>query len=272
MATAGSSDIAFTGSVPELYERLLVPMIFAEPARTLATAVAKAKPSDVLETAAGTGALTRELEHAGGMNIVATDLNAAMVQKAEALGGGQRVRWQVADALDLPFSDGSFDAVACQFGVMFFPDRIRGYGEARRVLRPGGLFAFNVWDRIETSVVADVVTEALHAAAPDGSLQFLRRTPHGHGDDTRIRADLEAAGFEEIQIEYTDGTSHCTPKDGALAYCQGTPLRSEIEAHPAISLDDATAIATAALERRFGSEPFDAPTRWLQVTARRPES
>jgi ubiquinone/menaquinone biosynthesis C-methylase UbiE len=271
MTTAGVGDSAFTGSVPELYERLLVPMIFAEPARALASAVAKAKPSDVLETAAGTGALTRELQRVGGMNIVATDLNAAMVQKAEAVGFGERVRWQVADALDLPFPDLSFDAVACQFGVMFFPDKVHGYAEARRVLRPGGLFAFNVWDRIETSAVAAVVTGALDAAVPDGSLEFLRRTPHGHGDEATIQADLDTAGFGEIRIEYCDGTSRCTPEDGALAYCQGTPLRGEIEANPALSLQEATNIATAALTNRFGAGPFDAPTRWLQVTARRAE-
>jgi ubiquinone/menaquinone biosynthesis C-methylase UbiE len=268
--TGGAGDTAFTGSVPELYERLLVPMIFAEPARSLAAAVAAAAPADVLETAAGTGALTRELEAAGGMNVVATDLNAAMVQKAEGLGFDQNVRWEVADALDLPFTDESFDAVACQFGVMFFPDKVRGYAEAHRVLRPGGLFAFNVWDRIETSAVADVVTEALQAVAPDGSLQFLRRTPHGHGDESRIRADLGAAGFQDIEVEYRDGTSRCTAAEGALAYCQGTPLRGEIEASPTLGLDDATAIATAALAGRFGEGPFDAPTRWLQVTARRP--
>jgi len=268
MTTAGTGDAAFTGSVPELYERLLVPMIFAEPARALAAAIAAHKPADVLETAAGTGALTRELEGTGGMNIVATDLNEAMVQKAGALGFGERVRWQVADATDLPFPDSSFDAVACQFGVMFFPDKVHGYSEARRVLHPGGLFAFNVWDRIETSAVADVVTEALQAAVPDGSLEFLRRTPHGHGDETRIQADLDAAGFGDVHVEHLDGTSRCTAQEGALAYCQGTPLRGEIEANPAISLDEATAIATEALELRFGAGPFEAPTRWLQVTAR----
>jgi ubiquinone/menaquinone biosynthesis C-methylase UbiE len=267
MTTAGSGDTAFTGSVPELYERLLVPMIFAEPARLLAAAVVGAAPSDVLETAAGTGALTRELDGAGGMNVLATDLNAAMVKKAETVGAGG-VRWQVADALNLPFPDDSFDAVACQFGVMFFPDKVAGYGETRRVLRPDGLFAFNVWDRIETNAVAEVVTAALHTAVPDGSLEFLRRTPHGHGDEAQIRADLRAAGFDDAQIQWVDGTSRCTAQEGALAYCQGTPLRGEIEASPAISLEAATALAADALERQFGVGPFDAPIRWLQVTAR----
>lgn len=268
MTTAGTGDTAFTGSVPELYERLLVPMIFAEPARVLAEAITHARPAEVLETAAGTGALTRELERTGGMDIVATDLNEAMVRKAETLGFADRVRWEVADALNLPYPDGSFDAVACQFGVMFFPDKVSGYAEARRVLRPGGLFAFNVWDRIETNAVANVVTDALGAVAPDGSLEFLRRTPHGHGDEARISEDLKAAGFDDVRVEYFDGTSRCTAQDGATAYCQGTPLRGSIESHPAIGLDDATAIATAALAQRFGTGPFDAPTRWLQATAR----
>jgi ubiquinone/menaquinone biosynthesis C-methylase UbiE len=268
--TAGSGDTAFTGHVPDLYERVLVPMIFAEPARLLAAAVAAASPTDVLETAAGTGALTRELAQITAANVVATDLNAAMVQKAQAVGQAPNVRWQVADALDLPFRDGSFDALACQFGAMFFPDKVAGYTETLRVLRPGGTFAFNVWDRIEANAVAEIVTDALAAAVGDASLEFLRRTPHGYSDASAIRGDLEAAGCDAIKIQFCDGTSRTTAEEGAVAYCQGTPLRGEIEGHPAMSLDEATAIAREALERRFGSGTFDAPTRWLQVTAKRP--
>jgi ubiquinone/menaquinone biosynthesis C-methylase UbiE len=270
MTTAGTGDTAFTGLVPDLYERVLVPMIFAEPAVLLAAAVARPTPTDVLETAAGTGALTRELAQIGTANIVATDLNDAMVQKAQAVGQAPNVRWQVADALDLPFPDGSFDAVACQFGAMFFPDKVAGYAEARRVLRPGGLFAFNVWDQIENNAVAAVVTDALAATVGDTSLEFLRRTPHGYSDEAAIRSHLDAAGFDDVEVQFCDGTSRTSAADGAIAYCQGTPLRGEIEKHPSLSLEEATAIAREALTRRFGPGTFDAPTRWLQVTALNP--
>lgn len=263
-------DRSFTGSIAEIYDALMVPMIFEEPARLLAESVAAFDAVDVLETAAGTGALTRELVRLGKRHhIVATDLNEPMVIAGADRLVSERVRWQVADAQELPFPEHSFDVVVCQFGAMFLPDKVHGYGEALRVLRPGGRFAFNVWDRIENNAVALAVTEALCAAASGPSLEFLRRTPHGYSDLDRISAELAAAGFEQISGEYVDGASRTTAEIGALAYCQGTPLRGEIERHPALDLESATKIATAELRRRFGPGEFDAPIRWLQVTARR---
>ena len=108
-----------------------------------------------------------------------------------------RITWKQADALALPFGDQSFDAVACQFGAMFFPDRVAGYKEARRVLKPGGHFIFNVWDRISENDFADVVTQALAEIFPDDPPRFMARTPHGYHDVDQIRADLKAAGFAE---------------------------------------------------------------------------
>jgi len=261
-----SSDAEFVGAIPALYESVLVPMIFEEPARALAASIAALRPRNILETAAGTGVLTRELVEIGEVAIVATDLNAAMIEAARSRLSSDRVHWQVADAMDLPFDDDSFDVVACQFGAMFFPDKVGGYAEAARVLRPRGSFVFNLWDRIDTSAVADVVTSALCAAAPDDSLDFLRRTPHGYFDVPAIEHDLSAAGYDDIRIESMDGTSRSTARDGAVAYCQGTPLRGEIE-QSSLGLEQATVIATAALEARFGSGTFDAPTRWFQVSA-----
>ncbi|MFE5286923.1 class I SAM-dependent methyltransferase [Nocardia sp. NPDC056611] len=270
MTTAGRGDAGFTGAIPEVYDSLLVPMIFAEPARLLARTVGASGGIDVLETAAGTGVLTRALDRPGSHRIVATDLNEPMLAAAEARLPSERVRWQVADAADLPFPDCSFDVVVCQFGVMFLPDKVRGYAEALRVLRPGGMFAFTVWDRIETSPVTQVVTDALCAAAPDEPLEFLRRTPHGYFDFDRIHGELEAAGFDHISGEYLDGSSRQTAETGAVAFCQGTPLRGEIDRHSTLNVESATAIAAAALRDRFGSGQFTAPTRWLQWTAARP--
>lgn len=263
----GSSDSAFVGRIPEVYERLLVPLVFAEPARRLAAAVLERGPQDVLETAAGTGVLTRALVAGGVPSITATDLNEPMLAAAQALCPSERVRWRVADALDLPEPDASYDAVACQFGVMFFPDRVRGYAEARRVLRPGGSFHFNAWDRVEANPAWCVVSDALNDASPDLPLLFLRRMPYGYHDPDVIARHLEQAGFEESTVERMTGTSVSDAATTATAICQGTPLRSEIEAHPVLDVEQATAIATEALLREYGDATFDAPITWFQASA-----
>src|ERR1700712_1362858 len=161
-AQVTSSDSIFSGSIAALYDRLLVPMLFRPYAEDLALRVAAARPAAILETAAGTGIVTgsilRAVPHAA---LMATDLNHAMLDVAAARIVSPHVSFRQADALALPFPDASFDVVACQFGAMFFPDRVAAYREARRVLRPGGHFLFSVWDRIEENVFADEVTKAL---------------------------------------------------------------------------------------------------------------
>lgn len=263
---AEPSETKFTGAIPDLYDSVLVPMIFAEPARAMAASIAACQPLDILETAAGTGVLTRELVSRCDAAVTATDLNAAMIEAAQLRLSDDRVQWRVADAMRLPFEAHSFDVVACQFGAMFFPDKVAGYVETARVLRPGGAFVFSVWDRIETSAVADVVTKALCNAAPGESMDFLSRTPHGHSDVQRLERDLEAAGYQNIRIEPIDGTSRTTAHDGAVAYCQGTPLRNAIE-QSSLTLEHATRIATEALVATFGAGTFDAPTRWFEISA-----
>ena len=178
------------------------------------------------------------------------------------------VEWKQADALALPFADRTFDAVACQFGAMFFPDKVQGYGEARRVLRPGGRFLFNVWDRISENEFADVVTEALAQVFPDDPPRFLARTPHGHHDVERIRQDLKAAGFTEVASDGVDARSRASSaREVAVAYCHGTPLRNEIEARDATRLEEATARASDAVARRFGNGPVDGRIRAIVVAA-----
>jgi len=165
-----------------------------------------------------------------------------------------RISWRQADAQALPFEDNTFDLVCCQFGVMFFPDRPSAYREARRVLRPGGCFLFNAWDRIEENVFADDVTRALADFFPSDPPRFLARTPHGYHDTALIRSDLEKAGFLNVTIETRAEESRApSPRQVAVAYCQGTPLRNEIEARGADKLEVATEHAASAIARKHGS-------------------
>jgi ubiquinone/menaquinone biosynthesis C-methylase UbiE len=180
-AVEASSDAAFGGLIAALYEQRLVPLIFEPYAGDLATRAETLRPGRVLEIAAGTGVVTRRLARLlpPDVEIVATDLNVPMLDQATAIGTTRAVQWRQADAMQLPLAEGEFDAVVCQFGAMFFPDKGRAFAEVRRVLRPGGLFLFNVWDRIEDNELADEVTRALAVMFPDDPPRFLARTPHG---------------------------------------------------------------------------------------------
>jgi len=265
-----STDKAFTGSIAQIYERLLVPLIFLPYARDLAARIARARPRKLLETAAGTGVVTRELAARlpADIGITATDLNEPMLVQAKAALPDARVEWRQADALALPFEDASFDVVACQFGVMFFPDRVKGHAEARRVLTPGGRLFFNVWDRIETSDFTHTVMQALAEVFPDDPPRFMARTPHGYHDPDVIRSDLERAGFSEIAIDAVDHFSRApSPREPAVAFCQGTPMRNEIEARGAPGLEAATDKAEQALRQRFGSGAIEGRIRALVISA-----
>jgi ubiquinone/menaquinone biosynthesis C-methylase UbiE len=266
-----ATDKLFAGSIPEIYDRFLVPLIFAPYALDLAERLARTGARDVLETAAGTGVLTRAIATRlpASARITATDLNQPMLDHAKSRQSPDgRIEWKQADAQALPFADQSFDAVACQFGVMFFPDKVRGYTEARRVLKPGGRFLFNAWDRISENEFADVVTQALATVFPQDPPRFLARTPHGYHDVERIRAELNAAGFADISVDAVDKRSRApSPRDPAIAYCQGTPLRNEIETRDATRLQDATEQAADAVAQRFGSGAVDGRIRAFVITA-----
>lgn len=254
--TGTDTDKAFSGSIPELYEALLVPLLFEHLAEDMAARAAATSPRAVLEIAAGTGVVTRRLApRLPGACYVATDLNQPMLDVAMAKQpSGGAVAWKQADAQALPFEDAAFDTVICQFGAMFFPDRVGAYAEARRVLKPQGRFLFNVWDRIGNNEFAAIVTEALAALWPDDPPRFLARTPHGYHDEARIQSDLTEAGFAGIALERNSALSRApSALHVARAYCEGTPLRSEIEAKGAGSLQSATAAAASALAARFGS-------------------
>ena len=250
------TDKVFAGSIPEIYDTHLVPLIFEPYAADLANRLRSRPLSRVLEIAAGTGVVTRALASAlpAGTRIVATDLNQAMLDRATAVGAKRAVEWRQADAMDLPFQDGTFDAVVCQFGVMFFPEKSRAFSEARRVLGPGGVFIFNVWDRIGENEFADTVTTALASVFPGDPPRFMARTPHGYYDHRAIERDLAKGGFSSSpRIDTVAARSRAaSPRIPAIAYCQGTPLRNEIEARDASRLGEATDVAAAAVAGRFG--------------------
>jgi ubiquinone/menaquinone biosynthesis C-methylase UbiE len=251
------ADKVFAGSIPETYDRHMVPLVFQPFAADMAQRAAALSPGTVLETAAGSGVVTRALapKLPPGASYTATDLNQPMLDYAASRQApDSRIKWRQADALALPFDDAAFDLVCCQFGVMFFPDRISGYREARRVLKPGGSFLFNVWDRIEENFFANDVTDALAEFFPNDPPRFLARTPHGYHDTARIRSELKDAGFSRVVIETRAEQSRASsPREAALAFCQGTPLRNEIEARGAGKLEAATDYAAAAIAARHGS-------------------
>jgi ubiquinone/menaquinone biosynthesis C-methylase UbiE len=269
-----ATDKLFAGSIPEIYDRFMVPLIFEPYALDLAGRLARTEPREVLETAAGTGVLTRAIAShlPASARIVATDLNQPMLDHAAARQpDGGRIAWKQADALALPFEDQSFDAVACQFGAMFFPDKLQGFKEAYRVLKPGGRFFFSVWDQISENEFADTVTEALAVLFPNDPPRFMARTPHGYHDEERIRAELNTAGFAHISVDAVEARSKASsPRDAAIAYCQGTPLRTEIEARDPSRREDATKQATEALAQRFGSGAIEGRIRAFVITAIRP--
>jgi SAM-dependent methyltransferase len=255
------ADKLFAGSIPQLYDTYLVPLIFEPYAVDLANRLASRSLTRVLEIAAGTGVVTRTLASSlpESVSIVATDLNQPMLDLASAVGTKRPVEWRQADAMQLPFRDGTFDAVVCQFGVMFFPDRSKTFSEARRVLSSGGVFIFSVWDRIEENEFADTVTTALESLFPKDPPRFLARTPHGYYDHSTIARDLEGGGFTaSSQVSTVAARSRAaSPRIPAIAYCQGTPLRNEIEARDTSRLGQATDIAANAIARRFGPGTVD---------------
>jgi SAM-dependent methyltransferase len=265
-----AADSAFAGSIPAAYDRYLVPMLFEPYAQDLAQRAATLAPQRILEVASGTGVVTRALAASlPGADIVATDLNQPMLDVAASRIEAANVSFRQADAQALPFPDAGFDLVACQFGVMFFPDRVAAYREARRVLKPGRRFLFNAWDRVEENELTLVLAEAMTALLPDDPPTFFRRVPFGYHDTGLIRADLQEAGFGDIAIETVAARSRMvSARDAAIGLCLGSPMRIELEERAPGRLGDLVEAVAEAVERAFGADGVDAPMSAHVVTAR----
>ena len=264
-----ATDTVFAGSIPAFYDQYMVPLMFAPYAKLVAERAAEHRPRRILETAAGTGVVTEELHRAlPQAEILATDLNAPMLEQAARRIGASNVRFQPADAQALPFNDSSFDLVICQFGMMFFPDKVRANAEARRVLRNGGRYMLVIWDRIDHNLATMAAGRAVGDLFPGDSMRFYERVPFAYHDVGLIERDLLAAGFTDIEYETVELHSRAaSARDAALGLVQGTPVRSDIEQIDPTMLGQATDAAEAALRQYEGPEGFDALMSARLVTA-----
>lgn len=259
---------AFSHSTPALYDRYMGPLLFEPYARLIAERSARLLPARILETAAGTGIVTRALSEAAlQAEIVATDLNPVMVEFAAQCVRSERIVFRRADALNLPFPDESFDLVVCQFGVMFFPDKVKANREALRVLRSGGRYLLVTFDRLDLNPVPRAAEEAVVALFPEDPPQYMERGPFSYADEALIERDLLAAGFTDIHLETVTLSSRVNASDAAQGLVLGSPFRSEIERRDPSALDRALRAVTEALSAWDGK---DAPISAHVVTARRP--
>lgn len=250
-----AADASFAGSIPAIYDRFLGPWLFNNYARDVARRAKALAPSRILETAAGTGIVTELLaKELADAKIIATDLNQAMLDVASKRIASGNVTYQAADAQDLPFDDGSFDLVVCQFGVMFYPDRVKGNSEAHRVLRDGGRYIAVIWDSLDRNPIPQAIERAVAGLFPDDPPTFISRTPWGYGDKDRIERDLREGGFADVAIDTVESGGKLDARGAATGITQGSPLRAEIEARDPARLDEATDAAARALERFDGQE------------------
>ena len=267
------SHSAFIGEIPKNYERYLGPLIFKEYAEDLAKRIDVQSGGVVLETAAGTGMATRQLRGSIPQNvrIVATDLNADMLNVAkEKFDIDENIEFQIENALELSFDDASFDAVACQFSVMFFPDKLVSLQEAARVLKPGGKFYFNIWDSFEHNQLIQTVNKTIAEYLPEDPPDFFN-VPHGYYEIDVIKDLLHKAGFADIEISVLPRISSADgARDVALGYVMGSPVRLQIEQRDPKSLPKIVDAIEHAVGEEFGYKDVKAKMQAIVFTAHYP--
>jgi ubiquinone/menaquinone biosynthesis C-methylase UbiE len=271
-----SSHSQFTGSIPEIYDTCLGPLLFEFSAKDLAERVGEAIPpkGDIFEVACGTGILTYHLRKTlpDTVRIVATDLNEAMLEHARKKRSNfLGVTFEKADALSLPFEDGGFDAVVCQFGIMFFPDKLKGLMEMMRVLKPGGFLAFNVWDSLQQNPCAAIAHETIARFVEGDPPQFLK-TPFGFHDIEHIKTLLAQAGLENTEYhvvsEVIEGLEAAQIAKGLV---EGNPGIIEINERATVEASEVTKAVSKAIEDAFAPQPLKIPLQEIVFKASKPD-
>ena len=260
----------FQGSIPEFYDRHLGPVIFEPYADDLAGRVGIEGSGSLLEIACGTGILTERLRGClpSDASLVATDLNQPMIDHARMrVKDADRIEWRTADAAALPFADRTFAGVACQFGLMFVPDKDAAFREARRVLVDRGLFAFNVWDGFANNSFGRTAHETIGSFFRRDPPTFYQ-VPFGFNDPARLRRLLATNGFVDVSLEHValDARSP-SARSFALGLVKGNPVIIPI-AERDINVDAVVDAVAAALADVGGDNPFRAPMQAVVVTAR----
>ena len=263
----------FSGSIPAAYDRYLGPLLFQPFAEDLAARLGMGEAGSVLELACGTGILTRVLRSRlpAAVKLTATDLNEPMFRHAAGkFDKEEKVQWAQADACSLPFADGMFDAVVCQFGIMFVPDKALAAREAYRVLKPGGLFLFNVWDSFEHNELCRIAHETITSYFEKDPPTFYQ-TPFGYHDREEIKGMLEGAGFREVRSEIVAKVGEASrAEEVATGLVQGNPVSVAITERDPSLLPVITNAVADAIMHRFGEANMRISMRAIVVEAKKP--
>lgn len=261
----------FVGSIPDFYDRGMGPVMFADFAADMAQRVKALEPKLVVETAAGTGILTRALRDAlpGRTKIISTDLNPPMLEVArQKFARGEPVVLQPADAVDLPFDDACCDLLVCQFGLMFFPDKEQSYRTAFRVLEEGGHYLFSVWDSHDFNPYGEVTHRVAGTFFPDNPPQFYA-LPYAFSAIDPIKDGLMAAGFSGVDISVVRLEKAVPdPELFARGMVFGNPLYDQIRGRGG-EPEAVVAAILAELRERFGSDPMVVQLQEIVFQARK---